>query len=115
MLVYVIVIMALIAPAMYVLTVASASLANQTYRMRVEAHRRNLEASGLAWAKHSARAGGKDKTAALDVTHIQAPDGKLNVTVSQAPDGRARVRIRTYCRRGKHVTERDAGYFLDGP
>jgi len=69
----------------------------------------------LEWAKGASKTGEKDKAFALDVTRIHAPEGKLTVTISPAAGGHPEARIRTYCRCGKHVAERDAGYFLDGP
>ena len=79
----------------------------------LKASRRNLQASGLVWAKENIRIkNGEifDKTIQLDVSQMKIRESALNVTIHRISDSQAEVQVDTSCRRGRQIQKGTSKY-----
>ena len=106
----------LVVAAMVVLTDGNVTMVRQSRRMLYQAHRRNLEASALAWARREAAApkDGKAPLAdtKLDVTDLAIPSAALGLKVLDSTDGKTHLWITTTCLRGRNSVTASRGYRL---
>jgi hypothetical protein len=82
----------------------------------LNACRRNLLASGLAWARENG--GDKsgevfDTTVQLDVKKMNIRGSVLDVTIRRTSDGRAEVQIDTSCSRGRRTLKGAGKYGIE--
>ena len=119
-LVLVITAMAIIGLEMYVLTGGSNIMLFQSDTAYLEACKRNLITSGLAWAKRNIRNNNKEtfeKAVELDVSKIfygsgsrRIRDASLIVTISTPTDKTPQAQISVSCSRGRRTFKDDSKY-----
>lgn len=113
MLVIVIMAIAIMSIEMYVLSDIVKTMQFQSQTAYLRACRRNLQASGLIWAKENIRnKSGEilDKTIQLDVSKMNIRVSELDVTIRHASDNQAEVQVDTSCSRGRQ-TLKDTGRY----
>ncbi len=100
---YVLVVIALVGGAVYLLTDACGTMAFETRQMYVDACARNLTASGLAWARRlKVGSPGADVPArSLDAGLLAIPGAELHVTIRGAE-----ATVSVSCRRGRRLVTR---------
>jgi hypothetical protein len=116
-LVLVITAMAIIGLEMHVLTSGANTMLFQADTAYLEACKRNLVTSGLAWAKRNIRNNNKetfDKAIELDVSKIfygsdsrRIRDASLIVTISIPTDKAPQAQINVSCSRGRRTFKHD--------
>ena len=113
-LVLVITAMAVIGLEMYVLTGGSNIMLFQSDTAYLEACKRNLITSGLAWAKLNVRNNNKEtfeKTVELDVSKMNIHDASLIVTIRGLPtDEEPQAQINVSCSRSRRTFKADDKY-----
>ncbi|HCO95500.1 MAG TPA: hypothetical protein DIU00_16390 [Phycisphaerales bacterium] len=112
-LVIVIMAIAIMSVEMYALSDIVKTMHFQSQTAYLRACRRNLQASGLVWAKKNIRnKSGEilDKTIQLDVSKMNIRVSELDVTIRRASDNRAEVQVDTSCSRGRQ-TLKDTGRY----
>ena len=105
-LILVIVVIALMAVVVFVLTEDAKTMLFQSDMAYLEAAERNLIASGLAWAKQGIKNDGKEifhKNIELDVTNLNFRDATLSVVIGTPADNRVEVEVTTSCSRGRRT------------
>lgn len=112
-LILVITAIAVIGIEMFVLTGVANTMQFQSHGAYLQACRRNLTASGLAWARQNI----PDKTGEvvpqtieLDVSRMDVRGAGLELTVSSPSDRKAEVLIRTSCTRGRQTLRGENKY-----
>ena len=113
--VLIIVIMAIIIIGieMFALSNIANTMQFQSQNAYLKACRRNLLASGLAWAMENTRKKNieiLDKTVQLDVSELNILGSALDVTVNKTSEEETEVQINTSCSRGRQ-TLKGAGKF----
>lgn len=91
---------------MFVLSGIAKTMQFESNRAYLKACRRNLLASGLAWARENAGNKGSeifDKTIQLDVSKMNIRGSVLGITVRRASDNQTEVEIETSCSRGRQT------------
>jgi hypothetical protein len=112
-LVLVITAMAIIGLEMYVLTGGSNTMLFQSDTAYLEACKRNLVTSGLAWAKRNIRNNNKEtfeKAVELDVSKMNIRDSSLIVTISIPTDKAPQAQINVSCSRSRRTFRADDKY-----
>lgn len=112
-LILVITAIAVIGIEMYVLAGVANTMQFQSHRAYLQACRRNLTASGLAWARQNVpnKAGEVvPQTIKLDVSRMNVRGPSLDLTVSPPSDQKAEVLIRTSCTRGRQTLRGENKY-----
>jgi hypothetical protein len=112
-LIIVIVAIAVIGVQMSVLADIANTMQIQSQNAYLKACERNLQASGLVWAKENVREKGSeifDKTIQLDVSKLNIRESALAVTANITSDEEAEVQIYTSCSRSRQ-TLRDTGRY----
>lgn len=112
-LVLVITAMAVIGLEMYVLTGGSNIMLFQSDTAYLEACKRNLITSGLAWAKLNIRNNNKEnfeKAVELDVSKMNIRDASLIVTISPTADKAPQAQINVSCSRSRRTFRADDIY-----
>ncbi len=112
-LVLVITAMAIIGLEMYVLTGGSNIMLFQSDTAYLEACKRNLITSGLAWAKRNIRNNNKEtfeKAVELDVSKMNIRDASLIVTISVPTDKAPQAQINVSCSRSRRTFRGDDKY-----
>ena len=119
-LVLVITAMAIIGLEMHVLTSGANTMLFQADTAYLEACKRNLITSGLAWAKRNIRNNNKEtfgKAVELDVSKIfygsgsrRIRDASLIVTISTPTDKAPQAQISVSCSRGRRTFKDDGKY-----
>jgi hypothetical protein len=105
-LVIVIMAIAIMSVAMFTLSDIVKTMQFQSQTAYLRACRRNLQASGLVWAKENIRnKSGEilDKTIQLDVSKMNIRVSALDVTIRRASDNQAEVQVNTSCSRGRQT------------
>ncbi|MFZ2145830.1 MAG: hypothetical protein WAV28_01320 [Sedimentisphaerales bacterium] len=109
-LVLVITAMAIIGLEMYVLTGGSNTMLFQSDTAYLEACKRNLITSGLAWAKRNIRNNNRetfDMAVELDVSKMNIRASSLIVTISIPTDKEPQAQINVSCSRGRRTFRGD--------
>ena len=117
-LVVVIMSIAIIAIEMAVLTGGSNAILFQTNTAYLQACRRNLVASGLAWAEKNIKNGNKqifDKTIELDTSDMNIRRATLSVTVRAPVNKKAEVQINSSVSRGRRTLRHKGKYHINVP
>jgi hypothetical protein len=114
-LVFVIVAIIIIGIEMFVLAGMANTMQYQSHRAYLKACERNLQASGLAWArkstlKHSDASPGQ--TIKLDVSEMDIIGSALEVTIAEGTDEESNVRIHTSCSRGRQTLKSSGTYTI---
>jgi hypothetical protein len=112
-LVLVITAMAVIGLEMYVLTGGSNTMLFQSDTAYLEACKRNLITSGLAWAKRNILNNNKEtfeKAVELDVSKMNIRDANLIVTISIPADKAPQAQINVSCSRSRRTFRGDDKY-----
>jgi len=113
-LVLVITAMAIIGLEMYVLTGGSNTMLFQSDTAYLEACKRNLITSGLAWAKRNIRNNSREtfeKAVELDVSEMNIRDSSLVVTIRGLPTDKApQAQINVSCSRSRRTFRADDKY-----
>jgi hypothetical protein len=115
-LILVITAMAIIGLEMHVLSGGSNTMLHQSNRIYLQACKRNLTASGLAWAKQNIRNNNTDvfgKRMELDASALNIKDSGLTVTVSTAPDKAAQAQINASCSRSGRTLRSNKKYEIE--
>jgi len=102
-LMYVIVAMSLVSMALFALTCITKNVSGNTNMMYLDACRRNLLLSGLAWTKHNPDDINKKTTSEifdLDISKLEIPAGTVKVTVTKMDDSNLTVRLNASCAKG---------------
>ena len=116
MLILVIVAIAVIGVQMSVLADIANTMQFQSQYAFLKACERNLQASGLVWAKENARKkSGEifDKTIQLDVSKLNIRDSVLDVTIKIESDKEAEVQIDTSCSRSRQTLRETGKYRIE--
>lgn len=109
-LILVITAMAIIGIALHVLTSGANTMLFQADTAYLEACKRNLITSGLAWAKRNIRNNNRDtfeKTVELDVSKMNIRVSSLIVTISVPTDKEPQAQINVSCSRGRRTFRDD--------
>jgi len=109
-LVLVITAMAIIGLEMHVLTSGANTMLFQSDTAYLEACKRNLVTSGLAWAKRNIRNNNKEtfeKAVELDVSKMNIRVSSLIVTISIPTDKGPQAQINVSCSRGRRTFRGD--------
>ena len=109
-LVLVITAMAIIGLEMHVLTSGANTMLFQADTAYLEACKRNLITSGLAWAKRNIRNNNKEtfeKAVELDVSKMNIRGSSLIVTISIPTDKEPQAQINVSCSRGRRTFRDD--------
>jgi len=112
-LVLVITAMAIIGLEMHVLTSGANTMLFQSDTAYLEACKRNLIMSGLAWAKRNVRNNNKEtfeKAVELDVSKMNIRDASLIVTISVPADKAPQAQINVSCSRSRRTFRADDIY-----
>ena len=112
-LVLVIVAMAIIGLEMHVLSSGANTMLFQSDRAYLEACKRNLITSGLAWAKQNIRNNKKEtfeKSVELDVGKLNIKDSTLIVTISVPTKKEPQAQINASCSRSRRTLKSDEKY-----
>jgi hypothetical protein len=116
-LILVVVAMALIGAELFVLTDSANMVLFQTDTAYLQACRRNLVASGLAWSEWKIKNEDKEtfnRTVDLDVTSMGISGATLSVNIDIPKDQEAEVQIITSCSRSRRTLKHDEKYRI-GP
>lgn len=114
-LVFVIVAIIIIGIEMYVLAGMANTMQYESHRAYLKACERNLQASGLAWAKENTlndREANPGQKIELDVNELDILGSALEVTLGST-DNQRQVRIRTSCRRGRQTINSNDTYKIE--
>ena len=112
-LVLVITAMAIIGLEMHVLTSGANTMLFQADTAYLEACKRNLITSGLAWAKRNIQNNNKEtfeKAVELDVSKMNIRDASLIVTISIPTDKEPQAQINVSCSRSRRTFRADDIY-----
>ncbi|UCC98580.1 MAG: hypothetical protein JSW66_01545 [Phycisphaerales bacterium] len=112
-LILVITAIAVIGIEMFVLAGVANTMQFQSHRAYLQACRRNLTASGLAWARQNVpdKAGEvAPQTIELDVSKMNVRGSRLDLTVSPPSDRQVEILIRTSCTRGRQTLKGENKY-----
>ena len=112
-LVLVITAMAIIGLEMHVLSSGANIMLYQSNRAYLEASKRNLITSGLAWAKQNIRNNSIDafdKSVELDVSKLNIKDSSLIVTISIPANKEPQAQIKVSCSRSRRTFKSDKKY-----
>jgi hypothetical protein len=115
-LIIVIVAIAVIGVQMSVLADIANTMQIQSQNAYLKACERNLQASGLVWAKENVREKGSeifDKTIQLDVSKLNIRESALDVTINIASDKKAEVQIETSCSRSRQILRETGRYRIE--
>ena len=112
-LVFVIVAILIIGIEMYVLAGMANTMQYQSHRAYLNACERNLQASGLVWAKENTSKNSQanpGQTIELDVSQLNIIHPTLKVTLGALTDNGRDVRIHTSCSRGRQTLKENRTY-----
>ena len=112
-LILVITAMAIIGLEMHVLTSGANTMLFQSDTAYLEACKRNLVTSGLAWAKQNIRNKSREtfeKTVELDVSKMNIRGSTLIVTISIPTGEEPQAQINASCSRGRRTFRGDGKY-----
>jgi hypothetical protein len=115
-LVLVIIAIALVGVASYVLAGGTNTILFQSDTAYLQACERNLRTSGLAWAKQNIKNRNQEsfnRMIELDTANLGIRDSNLTIFISIARDKQAEVRINTSCSRAGHTFKRDNRYLIE--
>ncbi len=115
-LILVITAMAIIGLEMYVLTGGANTMLFQSDTAYLEACKRNLVTSGLAWAKQQIKSQSKenlDRTIRLDVTETDIRGSTLAVFIRIPTDKEPEVQINASCSRARRTLRHDDKYRIE--
>jgi type II secretory pathway component PulK len=115
-LVIIIMAVAIMSVAMYAFSDMMNTMQSQSQTAYIRACRRNLQASGLVWAKENIRnKSGEilDRTIQLDVSKMNIRVSALDVTISRTSDNRAEVQVDTSCSRGRQTLNSSDKYGIE--
>jgi hypothetical protein len=115
-LVIVIMAIAIMSVAMFTLSDIVKTMQFQSQTAYLRACRRNLQASGLVWAKENIRNKSGEilyKTIQLDVSKMNIRVSALDVTISRTSDNRAEVQVDTSCSRGRQTLNSSDKYGIE--
>lgn len=115
-LILVVTIMVLIGAEMFVLTGLANTMLFESNTAHLQAIKRNLTASGLAWAKRNIknqRSETFNRTIDLDVTNMYNQRVSLSVTIGVPRDKKTEVQINTLCSRRRRTLSRSAKYHIE--
>jgi len=115
-LVIVIMAIAIMSIEMYVFSDIMNTMQFQSQTAYLRACRRNLQASGLIWAKENIRnKSGEilDKTIQLDMSKMNIRVSELDITIRRASDNQAEVQVDTSCSRGRQTLKSTGRYRIE--
>ena len=115
-LVIVIMAIAIMSVAMYAFSDMMNTMQFQSQTAYLKACRRNLQASGLVWAKENIRnKSGEilDKTIQLDVSKMNIRVSALDITIRRMSGNRAEVQVDTSCSRGRQTLKGTGRYGIE--
>jgi hypothetical protein len=108
-----IVAMAIIGLEMHVLTSGANTMLFQSDRAYLEACKRNLITSGLAWAKRNIQNNNTEtfnKSTELDVVNLNISDSSLIITISTPTNKEPQAQINVSCSRSRRTVKSDEKY-----
>jgi len=107
---YVLVVIALVGGAVYLLADACGTMAFETRERYLAACARNLTASGRAWARRAGAGppGAVATARAVEVKPLAIPNATLDVTIRGAE-----ATVRASCRQGRRLLTRRETYHLE--
>ena len=109
--IFVLVVVAWVGAAMYVLTDVCATMDFATREILVSARGRNMAASALAWARLAGRDGRlPERDRQLDASALGGADDTLSVSVAATGPGLHEATIRTQCRNGRVYRKRETRF-----
>lgn len=114
-LIFVVVAIALIAVATFVMTDDAKTMLFHSDTAYLEAVQRNLVVSGLHWAKYNLRnerTKAFGKTTELDVTAMSARPASLTITMDIPAEQAVQVRIDASCSRARRTLRHDGTYLI---
>jgi len=106
-LVIVIMAIAIMGVEMFTLSDIAKTMQSQSQTAYLKACRRNLQASGLVWAKENIR------NKSLDVSKMNIRVSDLDVTIRRASVNQAEVQIDTSCSRGRQILKGTGKYRIE--
>jgi hypothetical protein len=112
-LILVITAMAIIGLEMHVLSSGANTMLFQSDRAYLEACKRNLITSGMAWAKQNIRNNTTEtfeKTVELNIDKLNIKDSSLIVTLSVPTDKEPQAQINASCSRNRRTLKSDKKY-----
>ncbi len=109
---FVIIVLALIAMYMVVLTENTKTILFQTNLAYLDACEQNLAASGLSWAENNVKAQITDDTIELDTSDMCPRQSGLSISISPGQNDKANIKIVTGCNRARHKRARIKEYRL---
>jgi hypothetical protein len=115
-LILVIIAIAVIGIAMFVLTNIASTMQFQSHTVYLQACERNLLASGLAWAKENIQNESReifDKVVELDVGKMDIRGSALDVTIGAPADSATEIEVNTSCSRGRQTLRGSAKYRIE--
>jgi len=115
MLFFVVLALAMVTAATMLLSGASNSLHGETQRMFLDAHHRNLQASGLAWAvERRGPDGSIGSSVELGAAAIAPGEATILVAADPNDPGAAWFEVRTFCQVGRSGREERVRYAWPG-
>jgi type II secretory pathway component PulK len=115
-LIFVVVAIALIAVATFVMTDDAKTMLFHSDTAYLEAIQRNLVVSGLHWAKHNLRDEPSEvfgRTTELDVTRLSVRPASLTITMDTPAEQAVQVRIDASCSRARRTLRHDGTYLIN--
>lgn len=116
MLVIVIMAIAIMGVEMFALSNIVKTMQFQSQTAYLRACRRNLQASGLVWAKENIRNNSSeilDKTIQLDVSKMNIRVSALDVIIHRTSENQAEVQVDTSCSRGRQTLKGAGKYGIE--
>lgn len=117
-LIWVILALAMVAVTMLVLAEGANTLFLQADAAYCQAVERNLTASALAWTQKQLVDGATPATGepvTLDSTQIGSQRDELAVDFVQVEDSSAKIRVRTFCAKGRQTLDQTRQYAVSRP
>lgn len=115
-LVLVIIAIALVGTATYVLVGGANAMLFQSDTVYLQACERSLTASGLVWAKQNIKNRNQksfNRIIELDTTNLNICDSSLNIFIRISPNKQAEVQINTSCSRARRTFKHDNKYIVE--
>ena len=109
-LILVLAVMGLFGSSLILLTAGTNNLRHQADSAYLSACQENLLASGMAWARHQVKTGGKalpSGATALDTTNWDSPGAELSIRSRAGEGGGLEIELHAVCKRGARTFTRE--------
>ena len=113
--IFIIVLLALITAEMFALTVGSNTILFESNTAYLEACKRNLVASGLAWAEKNIKnknTKGLSKIIELNLADTHFKKASLSIIMTKPENKQAEIQINASCSRGRQTLRHDEIYHI---